>query len=68
MVFGVKTKKFISIASHRYRISISSTHIKIGCKLYKKIEWKKFNRVRISQMDNGAWDWWKKNKKWILGL
>ena len=50
------------------RVSVFRTpeYMRIGCERHKHSAWSGFNRVRISQMDSRAWDWWKENKKLLL--
>jgi len=58
----------IQVLGLKYQILITKEQIKIGCELHKSSEWEKFKDSRIKLMDKEALEWWKANKKIIMGL
>ena len=50
-------------------MSVADNHIKIGCELHSKEEWKSFDDKRILEMDGKtALKFWNENKQWILKI
>ena len=49
-----------------YSITYTSDRMQIGRKNYLISEWEAFSDDRISEMEPGALQWWKKYKKWIF--
>ena len=43
-----------------------NVRITIGCQNHTILEWENFTDKEISEMDDGALDWWKKWKEVIL--
>jgi hypothetical protein len=52
----------------RWDVIITPGYMRIGCERYTHEEWASFNRIRISEMDKGAWDWWKQYKALLLAF
>ncbi len=66
---GIKTTKLIQISGLHYFISVADMHIKIGCELHSKEEWKSFDDKRILEMEGStALKFWNENKEWILNI
>jgi len=59
-------KKIITIQNKKYHINITKYIIQIGCKNYSHEEWINFDDEKITQMDNGALEWWKLHKDFIF--
>ena len=51
-----------------WTVYITTDHIRIGCRSYTREEWKKFSEEEISEMHEGALNFWKENKELIIGL
>ena len=51
-----------------WTVYITTDHIRIGCRSYTLEEWKKFSEEEISEMHEGALNFWKENKELIIGL
>ena len=49
-----------------YSISFTDSVLQIGCKRFTPQEWRDFGDNEISNMDNGALDWWKKWKDFVF--
>jgi carbonic anhydrase/acetyltransferase-like protein (isoleucine patch superfamily) len=65
---GSLTKNAINIVGMLWNITITTIHIKIGCRLHTYTEWSEFNDSQISLMDDKALDFWRKMKKLILDI
>jgi len=65
-VFQTKTIKYSLIVIEKYQIILTSSFIKIGCQLHKVEEWEDFDDRQIKVMGNGALEWWKIWKDFIL--
>jgi len=50
----------------KYVVTFSASHMAIGCQQHTIEEWFGFTDGRISQMDRGALEWWKKWKDFIF--
>lgn len=50
----------------RWPIFITPEYMEIGCERHTHEEWSAFDRVRISEMAEHAWDWWKEHKELLL--
>ncbi len=48
-----------SIQVERYEVTYTDKVMQIGCEKYKISEWFNFNDDTISEMDDGALEWWK---------
>ena len=55
-----------SIRTEIYPISYTTSVLQIGCKNHLISEWVEFDDKKISQMDSGALEWWKKWKNTIM--
>jgi hypothetical protein len=60
--------EIISTLTNKYFIIVTTSHIKIGCKSHTKEQWDKFTDAEISQMDNGALEWWKIWKPILMAM
>ena len=58
----------IQLLGLRWPILITPQYMKVGCKLHTHEDWAGFDRLRISEMDKGAWDWWCEHKDALLGM
>jgi len=68
-VFGDAEKTPINITGLYYPITITDSHIKIGCEFHTTREWNDFTDAEIHSMDNGnACDFWGVHKNTILNL
>jgi hypothetical protein len=56
------------ISGLRWDITITAEYMMIDCERHTHAEWKAFKRPRISEMDRGAYDWWKAHNSMLLGL
>ena len=65
-ILGLKTKFSLSILQEEYRLYFMSNIIKIGCEQHSPEEWKNFSDEEISDMDEGALEWWNRWKKFVL--
>jgi len=65
----IESDSLIIINTYEYMIYVSDTHIKIGCELHSKEEWKKFTDKDVLKM-GGKYGkiFWDKYKHWILHL
>ena len=55
-----------SIRTEIYSISYTASVLQIGCKNHLISEWVEFDDKKISRMDSGALEWWKKWKSTIM--
>jgi uncharacterized protein YjbI with pentapeptide repeats len=55
-----------TIIVEKHIINYTKDVLQIGCKRYAIEKWKNFTDEEISEMDNGALEWWKKWKDWIF--
>ena len=55
-----------SLQIEKYPISYTPSMLQIGCKNHLISEWVEFDDKKISQMDSGALEWWKKWKSTIM--
>jgi uncharacterized protein YjbI with pentapeptide repeats len=60
--------EIISTLQNKYFIIVATSHIEIGCKRYTREQWEKFSDEEISQMDNGALEWWKIWKPILMAM
>ena len=63
----ILTKTPILISNLTWDILITSQYLTIGCQRHTHKEWKKFTDDDITIMESRASEFWKVNKKWILG-
>jgi hypothetical protein len=65
----VCTKKAFTISTNHYHVTITDTHITIGCQNHPIDFWRKAKRKDIEGMDGGkSADTWEVYKKFILAL
>lgn len=57
-----------TLRTNKYHITISDSHIQIGCKNYTFEEWENFDDETISKMDTEALEWWKMYKPIIFSI
>ena len=62
------TKAPLSINGLRYWCLISDGYMRLGCKRFTHQEWEGFNDAQISDMDNGALEFWKQWKAPLLAM
>jgi len=55
-----------SMQLEKYMIAFTSDILCIGCQQHTIEEWASFTDEKISQMDDGALEWWKKWKDFIF--
>jgi len=55
-----------TLALEKYVVTFNDSHMAIGCQQHTIEEWFEFTDDRISQMDHGALEWWKKWKDFIF--
>jgi len=55
-----------TLALEKYVVTFNDSHMAIGCQQYTIELWFEFTDDRISQMDHGALEWWKKWKDFIF--
>ena len=55
-----------SLQIEKYPINYTASVLQIGCKNHLISEWVEFDDKKISQMDSGALEWWKKWKSTII--
>ena len=55
-----------SLQIGKYPISYTASVLQIGCKNHLISEWVEFDDKKISRMDSGALEWWKKWKSTIM--
>jgi hypothetical protein len=65
-ILGLKTKFSLSFVQDSYRLYFMSNLIKIGCQEHSPEEWTNFTDTQIKKMDEGALEWWRKWKKFVL--
>jgi carbonic anhydrase/acetyltransferase-like protein (isoleucine patch superfamily) len=65
-ILGLKTKFSLSFVQDSYRLYFMSNLIKIGCQEHSPEEWINFTDTQIKKMDEGALEWWRKWKKFVL--
>ena len=58
----------IVMTGMRWQVMITAEYLTIGCERHTHGEWRSFDRVEISKMDKGAWDWWQQHKDALLAL
>lgn len=69
MVYGNAEKSPIYISSLKYPVTITDTHLKIGCEFHTFEKWQEFDDKRIIGMDGkDAVKWWKAHKPLIMGI
>ena len=52
----------------KYAALITDGYMRLGCKRYKHSEWAEFSDEQISEMDDGALEFWNQWKKPILAM
>ncbi len=52
----------------KYSICYTSEIIQIGCQNHTIDEWRSFDDKAITEMDDGALEWWKEWKDWLFDL
>lgn len=63
------TKKAFTISTNMYHVTITDTHITIGCQNHPVEFWKKATRKTIAEMDGEkSAEQWVKFKKFIMAL
>ena len=68
-LYGEKLDKNpIQLLGLKYPILITKLQIFIGCEKHKVEEWKKFTDEEISEIDDGALDWWNEWKDTVFML
>ena len=65
-ILGLKTKFSLSFIQDKYRLYFMSDLIKIGCQIHSPEKWENFSDKEISDMDEGALEWWNRWKKFVL--
>ena len=50
----------------RWDVIITHGFMQIGCERHTHTEWNEFNRLTISKMAAGAWNWWKEHKDMLM--
>jgi len=55
-----------TLSLEKYVVTFNDSHMAIGCQQYTIELWFEFTDDRISQMDRGALEWWKKWKDFIF--
>jgi len=55
-----------TLTLEKYVVTFNDSHMAIGCQQYTIEGWFEFTDDRISQMDYGALEWWKKWKDFIF--
>ena len=58
--------KKVKMNINPYEIEIKENSIKIGCQKYTPTEWINFTDEKISEMDEGALEWWLNNSVEIV--
>ena len=58
----------VNVIGLRWPITITDTHIIIGCEYHSISEWNNFKDARIKLMSSEALAWWNSNKDWIIKL
>jgi hypothetical protein len=66
--FGVKSLSLYLIVGKKWTIWVIDTHIKTGCEFHSKDKWKNFTDGQISEMYEGALEFWNKEKAFITSL
>jgi len=59
-------REFKTLLLEKYVVTFNASDMAIGCQQHTIEEWFEFNDDRISQMDHGALEWWKKWKDFIF--
>src|SRR5574343_242627 len=54
------------ITGLRWDVYITNGHIRIGCEAHELKAWENFTDDEISEMSEGALDFWTVNKAWVL--
>ena len=62
------TKEPLMLTGLKYFVIIAVEKIHIGCQVHTANKWKKFKDSTISEMDDGALEWWKTWKPAIMAL
>ena len=57
-----------SLQCEKYHISYTHSKLNIGCQSHTVKEWQEFSDDVISEMDNGALEWWTKWKPVIMNI
>ena len=55
-----------SMQIEKYSIVYTHDMLYIGCRGYPIQKWRNFNDEEITEMDEGALEWWSKWKEWIF--
>ena len=58
----------INIIGLAWDVTITPTHMVIGCERHSHVDWSKFNTKRIETMSNNAVHFWKQHKAMLLAL
>ena len=58
----------INIIGLKYNITAYCDYLQIGCQGHTFEQWSKFSDEEIGDMEEGALDWWNKNKTLVLSL
>jgi len=61
-------KSPICISGSKWHITITNCNIAIGCELHTTEEWTNFTDKEISNMSDGALDWWNEWRGFVLSV
>ena len=67
-VYGKCTKTPLQLGGLLYPVTITDSHVKVGCEFHTTKQWAKFKDSRIEKMDSEAVEWWATYKDVILKL
>lgn len=65
---GPKSENLMSINGLCWPVTISNTHMQIGCKNHSLGDWTKFKDARIDKMDSTALEFWQQWKHVLMLL
>src|SRR5574343_50099 len=56
----------VIVNGQRWDVYITNGHIRIGCQAHELKAWENFTDHEVSEMSEGALDFWNANKTWVL--
>ena len=62
------TKAPLTVVGLRYWCLISEGYMRLGCKRFAHAEWESFSDEEISEMDDGALEFWKQWKSPLIAM
>jgi hypothetical protein len=66
--YGPKAENLTSLNGLRWPISVSKTHMQIGCQNHSHADWESFSDAQISSKADTAWEFWQEWKPTLMAM